>query len=127
MNIDTDKFKEELEACKEHIGGDEVFWVGKPMSNGGDGKEGIVAAVIFIGAIILALAFRTPEAYITGGAFVLFAFLFCGGTDISDDALRERTLYIITNRKILRKQGDKINFIYSTPHHEIEVLFIKMV
>ena len=114
-------FKEELEACREHLEGEEILWMGRPAARVDDGKEGIIAAVIFVGAVILTLTFRTTEAYITGGAFILFAFLFCGGTEISEDALREHTFYIITNRKILRKQGEKIDFVYTTHHHELEV------
>lgn len=114
-------FEDELNKCKHCLDGEEILWVGFPIQRENDSKEGVIAAVFFIVALILALVFRTTESYIIGGVFVLFAFLFCGGTDISEDALRNHTLYIITNRKILRKQGENIDFIYSTHQHEMEV------
>lgn len=114
-------YQEELEFCKEYYEGEEILWMGKSVLTEKDHRDGTIAAILCIISIAIMLFFRTTSAYITGGLFIGFAFLFCGGTDVTVDARREKSFYMITNRKIIRKIGDKVDFIYSTHPHEMEV------
>lgn len=114
-------YKQELEFCKEYYAGEEILWMGKPVLTEKDQKDGTIAAIFCIISLAIMLFFRTPSAYITGGLFILFAFVSCGGTDITVDARREKSFYMITNRKIIRKIDNNVDFIYSTHPHEMEV------
>lgn len=76
-------------------------------------------------SIILAFVFKTREAYLMAGFLCFFAFFFCGGRESAEDIRRKNTFYVITKRKIIRKQGSKIDFTYSNRQHEIEVTMHK--
>lgn len=125
MNNETNNFELELEACKEHIGNDEILWMGKPVLSEEDENIGILGGFMVFFSILGAFVFRNTGAYIAAAMFTLFAFFLCGGKDNVDDIRRKNTFYVITNRKIIRKQDKKIDFTYCSFEHNMEVTIHK--
>ena len=122
MNYDDWQLEYDLADCSKYINGDEILWMGKPVLNELNRREFILGVVMVIVALVSALLFRTLEACITGGMFVIFSFLFCGGTDTFTNARRKKTFYVITNQRIIRKQGLKIDYTHCWFHHNLEII-----
>ena len=125
MNNETNNFELELEACKEHIGNDEILWMGKPVLSEEEENVGTLGGVMVIISIIIAVVFRNTGAYIAAGMFILFALFMCGGVESVEDTRRKNTFYVITKRKIIRKQDKKIDFTYCSFKHDMEVTMHK--